>query len=205
MIMTFVMTKLNLMYVVDDEKEIIMKGWTTRRPEEEGYFWVVRKYFENGELKDTTEPDLWYIDPNSKYGYCAQLGTEDPEEIPNSEEMIEEVSAPEAVYCWDSEETADKKRKNKIIRRWEYWVKPIPKAFFDEKHSIDPYPVLHQKGSLSIEKELSPERQLCDLEIQIARDGKIWLYVNGEAYIRFKPLNDKLYKLYKLIKKANYD
>lgn len=179
-----------------------MKGWTTRRPEEEGYFWVVKKYFENGKLIETIEPDIWYIDPNSKYGCCAQLGTDDPEEIPDSEEMIGEVAAPEAIYSWDSEEDAAKKRKNKIIRRWEYWVKPIPEAFFDEKLSIDPYPVLYQRGSLSIEKEFSKGGHLCDVGIQIAKDGRIWLCVNGEAYIRFKPLDDKLYKLYKLIKEG---
>ena len=62
-----------------------MKGWTNTRPEESGYYWVVKKYFEDGELKHTTEPDVWYINPDSKYGCCSQLGTDYPDEIPDGE------------------------------------------------------------------------------------------------------------------------
>jgi hypothetical protein len=53
------------------------------------------------------------------------------------------------------------------------------------------YPVVYQKGML----ELTPKEQLlttdlscCDVGVQIAHDGRIWLCVNGQSLIRFKPL-----------------
>jgi len=172
-----------------------MKGWSNERPEEEGYFWVVKKYFEDGELKDATEPDVWHIDPNGQFGCCAQLGTDDPDEIPNGDVLVaERVGCKEAIFGWDSQEVADKKRESIIIRRWEYWIKPIPRAFFDEKCPVDFYPETHQEGLMSIEKAFSTCQHHCDLGIQVAADGRIWLCVNGEAYIRFKPMSEETYK-----------
>ncbi len=44
----------------------------------------------------------------------------------------------------------------------------------------------HQQGFLSIE-QLDVHTQFCDLGIQIAKDGRIWICINGIAFIRFKP------------------
>jgi hypothetical protein len=57
-----------------------------------------------------------------------------------------------------------------------------------------PYPEMHQYGTLSVEKFLSPGFRHCDLGIQIAHDGRIWLCVDGEAYIRFKPMSKEDYE-----------
>ena len=170
-----------------------MEGWSNKRPEEEGYFWVVTQYFIDGDLKNTEGPEIWYIDPNGKYGCCAQLGTDDPSEIPDGEDLIDEVEGlRDLVYCWDNLVTADKKRKDKVNHKWMYWIKPIPEATFSEQFPVDAYPETHQEGILSIEKAFSTGMHSCDVGIQIAPDGRIWLCVNGEAYIRFKPRKDKI-------------
>jgi len=49
---------------------------------------------------------------------------------------------------------------------------------------------IHQKGLLSIEKK-NVDSQICDIGIQTAEDGRIWICINGEAFIRFKPLPTK--------------
>ncbi len=50
-------------------------------------------------------------------------------------------------------------------------------------------PEIHQEGLLTIEKKV--ESGIYDLGIQIAKDGRIWICVNGEAFIRFNPLAKK--------------
>lgn len=62
---------------------------------------------------------------------------------------------------------------------------------------VEPYPVLHQDGVLSVEMELPKGVNLGDVGIQIARDGRIWLCYNGQAYIRFKPLTKKMMDYFK--------
>jgi len=169
--------------------------WTTKRPGEEGHYWVVIKYFIDGKLANTTEPEVWYINPDGHYGCCGQLGTDDPQEIPDGEDLIEEVDYQrEPVYCWDNEESAQQKRNDIVTQRWEYWIKPIIEPVFDEKY-IDPYPVLHQEGSMSVEMEVKTGGHFGDVGIQIARDGRIWLCYNGQAFIRFKPMDMKVGKV----------
>lgn len=49
------------------------------------------------------------------------------------------------------------------------------------------YPELHSKGIISIEN-LPKERMIKgDLGIQIAPDGRLWICIDGIAFIRFKP------------------
>jgi hypothetical protein len=51
-------------------------------------------------------------------------------------------------------------------------------------------PETHQQGHLSIENlDLIKSSDLhnCDVGIQTSPDGRIWLCVNGIAFIRFKP------------------
>ena len=49
------------------------------------------------------------------------------------------------------------------------------------------YPETHQRGSLSIEQSLASGLKDCDFGIQIAKDGRVWICVDGIAFIRFKP------------------
>ena len=50
------------------------------------------------------------------------------------------------------------------------------------------YPETHQKGLITIEQ--IPEKSLIgNFGIQIARDGRIWICIDGVAAIRFKPLS----------------
>ena len=50
------------------------------------------------------------------------------------------------------------------------------------------YPETHQKGLITIEQ--IPEKSLIgNFGIQIARDGRIWICIDGVATIRFKPLS----------------
>lgn len=49
------------------------------------------------------------------------------------------------------------------------------------------YEVTYQEGILSIEQDLKHGFKECDLGIQIAEDGRIWVCVDGQALIRFRP------------------
>lgn len=51
----------------------------------------------------------------------------------------------------------------------------------------------HQTGVLSIENRemFSNVENPCDVGLQVSFDGRIWLCVNGIAFIRFKPIKDK--------------
>ena len=51
----------------------------------------------------------------------------------------------------------------------------------------------HMKGLMTVEK-IQPSL-ICDFGIQIAENGQVWICVNGEAFIRFMPLSDRLLKL----------
>jgi hypothetical protein len=51
------------------------------------------------------------------------------------------------------------------------------------------YPETHQKGIVSIEQNLLMSTKVGDLGIQIAKDGRIWVCIDGIAAIRFKPLS----------------
>ena len=54
------------------------------------------------------------------------------------------------------------------------------------------YPETHQRGNLSIEYPLTVGmKEDCDLGIQIAEDGRVWICIEGQALIRFKPTKSK--------------
>lgn len=44
----------------------------------------------------------------------------------------------------------------------------------------------HMRGFLSVEKGISSNLD-CDFGIQIGIDGKVWICIDGVAFIRFKP------------------
>jgi len=49
------------------------------------------------------------------------------------------------------------------------------------------YSETHQQGIISIEN--MPEKMVFkgDFGVQIANDGRVWICINGVAFIRFKP------------------
>ncbi len=44
----------------------------------------------------------------------------------------------------------------------------------------------HTRGYLSVEKNFTSMLD-CDFGIQVAPDGRVWICINGQAFIRFKP------------------
>jgi hypothetical protein len=46
----------------------------------------------------------------------------------------------------------------------------------------------HSQGVISIEN--SPDKRIMegDLGIQIGPDGRVWICINGSAFLRFKPM-----------------
>ena len=50
------------------------------------------------------------------------------------------------------------------------------------------YPATYQHGYISIENMPDSNITEGDLGIQIASDGRIWVCINGAAFIRFKPI-----------------
>jgi len=51
----------------------------------------------------------------------------------------------------------------------------------------------HQTGFLSIEKKIEGNHEV-DFGIQIAEDGRVWICIDGEAFIRFNPNIKKYWK-----------
>lgn len=61
---------------------------------------------------------------------------------------------------------------------------------------IDEYPEVHQQGSVAITNHPEVMAELAaaaatdgqvDLGVQVAADGRVWVCVNGLAFLRFKP------------------
>jgi len=55
---------------------------------------------------------------------------------------------------------------------------------------MKPYEETHQTGTISIEN--MPESKIIhgDLGVQIASDGRVWVCIDGIAFLRFKPDNE---------------
>jgi hypothetical protein len=148
----------------------------------------------SGELKETHGPSLVYISirnnrDGSKNLCIAEIGSDDSDGfIASTENMVIERMAPrEPIFGFDSADIIEKKSKDLVKKRWEYWIKPQRVPQFDS-NEVDEYPVLHQTGMLSVEMDLRGGTHIGDVGIQIACDGRIWLCYDGGAYIRFKPL-----------------
>ena len=61
--------------------------------------------------------------------------------------------------------------------------------------NVKPYPETHQTGIVSVENmpdelDSDPGHMKCDFGIQIAADGRVWICINGQAFIRFSPHKD---------------
>ena len=54
----------------------------------------------------------------------------------------------------------------------------------------------HLKGFMSVELP-DMKSKICDFGIMIKEDGRVWICINNEAFIRFKPLSEKMVKLLK--------
>ena len=57
---------------------------------------------------------------------------------------------------------------------------------------IKEYEETHQKGAISIEKDLKAGLYEGDLGVQIAKDGRVWICIDGQAVIRFKLLPESV-------------
>lgn len=51
---------------------------------------------------------------------------------------------------------------------------------------MKPYPETHQQGVISIEQDIESGVIRGDFGIQIAKDGRVWVCIDGRAVIRFK-------------------
>lgn len=62
------------------------------------------------------------------------------------------------------------------------------------------YPETHQYGMISIHNQdmllenLIGDSRMGDLGIQVASDGRIWVCIDGVAFIRFKPRKRERYE-----------
>lgn len=52
---------------------------------------------------------------------------------------------------------------------------------------VKEYPEMHQRGYLSVDSAIISKMD-CDFGIQIAKDGRVWICIDGVAFIRFKPI-----------------
>ncbi len=172
-----------------------MKGWSNETPCEDGHYWIVEQQFDDEKLIKTFGPSVGYVTIKPSYMNIDWIGSDDPGALPVTNPMVTERVCPrDPIFGWDNEDEAARKRKDAVTRKWVYWVRPIPNAYFSEKHPVPAYPVIHQEGLLSIEKAFSTTEHHCDLGIQVAPDGRIWVCVNGDAYIRFKPISKETYE-----------
>ena len=60
---------------------------------------------------------------------------------------------------------------------------------------MKPYDETHQKGYISFEQNMKMGMIQGDIGIQVAEDGRIWICVNGQALVRFKPYNNYMEEL----------
>lgn len=57
---------------------------------------------------------------------------------------------------------------------------------------IKEYPETHQHGLIEVTEPLIPRignNRIGDFGIQIAEDGRIWICIEGQTVIRFKPID----------------
>ena len=66
-----------------------------------------------------------------------------------------------------------------------YCGKPLDKI--NKPKQLPEIKETHITGFLSVDKIFDRFKQNCDFSIQIAKDGRIWIYIDGIAFIRFKP------------------
>lgn len=52
---------------------------------------------------------------------------------------------------------------------------------------VKEYTETHQQGRISIEKEIPRILSDADLGVQISSDGRVWICIDGEAFLRFLP------------------
>ena len=52
---------------------------------------------------------------------------------------------------------------------------------------VKEYPETHQHGHISFEQDIKAGLVTGDLGVQIARDGRVWVCIDGKALIRFRP------------------
>ena len=63
---------------------------------------------------------------------------------------------------------------------------------------IKPYPETHMRGRVSVENQINFTQMTdcdltdCDFGIQIAEDGRVWICLDGIAFIRFNPMDGYL-------------
>ena len=64
-------------------------------------------------------------------------------------------------------------------------------VFYFKGEQVIEYPETHQKGIMSIENLGDTISHMLNKEVdfgfQVARDGRVWVCVDGVAFIRFKP------------------
>lgn len=96
------------------------------------------------------------------YGWCARLDVS---------KYVEDTFADAWIEGWEKAE-AEEKEEEKVVQMF-----PI----VDETY---------MSGNISIDNwqdHLKLHGQQVDLGIQIARDGRVWICVNGVSFIRFNP------------------
>jgi hypothetical protein len=55
-------------------------------------------------------------------------------------------------------------------------------------------PETHLLGLVTIEQDLKITAKIADFGIQISQDGRVWICIDGQAVIRFKPLLKQSYE-----------
>jgi len=49
------------------------------------------------------------------------------------------------------------------------------------------YPETHQQGTLVLDRFLAMSLKDCDFGVQVAKDGRVWICVDGQSVMRFQP------------------
>ena len=104
--------------------------WSNKKPTEDGYYWYLRKIWNDGLRNPTTAlrdtPQIVFVnippeDDESGIIHIDDIGSDCPNAIPNIPIMItEEVRPRELIFMFDNKEEKDKKRKDLITRKIEY-------------------------------------------------------------------------------------
>jgi hypothetical protein len=97
---------------------------------------------------------------------------------------INEVQRITEIQQTDDRCHLDIMQDNPELEAWD--DEEIEKAFEESLIVFQEQPEKHMRGYLSIES-LQASSADCDFGLQIAEDGRVWICIDGRAFIRFKP------------------
>lgn len=109
--------------------------WSNKKPTEDGHYWWVIKIWEDGKLKQITEPVLCFYD--IKDGDMMLIGDDCPSGLPDEDIMIHERRQPrDIIFMFDDADVKKSKSMDTVIVKEEHWMMKIEDPKFLEEEDV---------------------------------------------------------------------